>query len=287
LNFTDTLSLPLLLPGDSAQVTHDSSISDNLINRCTVVASPVHDDGSALLEDDVSHSDLSEVERLASNPKVSITSRVYIGDEDDLACSTAVEQVSGIFFTDVVYCFNVTNEGDTYLDDLLVWDDDLGVSKKIDQPLAPSASFVFTKPSKIVADVVNEVSVTGRPTLNDGEEILGSKPVTDSDTSTVSKLTFSANISIKNKVVLGSDASKCKGAVDDSVSATFGSPVVYCFIVTNEGESHLSSVRIADKALVYFETLEGTLSPSESRITAFKTVVGGSMQNTAVAVGVS
>ena len=47
-----------------------------------------------------------------------------------------MKHVDGIFATDVVYCFNMTNAGETYLDSLEIWDDDTHFSEKLEQALA-------------------------------------------------------------------------------------------------------------------------------------------------------
>lgn len=309
LQFKSSVSDQVILPGQSSLMTFPSSITDDLVNRCTVLATPVKNDGGELALEDVTHTDTSSVERAPLNPMVSIRNRVYLGDDDGVGCPSSSESVTGIFFTDVVslivtshsdfrwltpialsqvYCFNVTNIGDTHLDNMVVWDDDLDFSKHIDQQLAPGESVTISLSGKIHSDLVNKASVTGRPILEDGQEILGLAAVEDSDTSSVVKLAYSASISVTNKVVLGSDESKCKGVEPaDYVQAKFGKFVTYCFVVKNIGESHLGSVTLADKQLTYFETLDGTIAPGESRLGALVTTMDGNTTNTVIATGVS
>lgn len=102
LGFQSPGSDDVILPGQSSLVTFSSSITDDLINRCTVLATPVKNDGSELALGDVTHTDTSSVERVPLNPMISIRNQVYIGDDDGAGCSSSGESVTGIFFTDVV-----------------------------------------------------------------------------------------------------------------------------------------------------------------------------------------
>lgn len=172
---------------------------------------------------------------------------------------------------------------------MVVWDDDLDFSKQMDQQLAPGDSVTISLPGKIHNNLVNKASVTGRPILENGKEILGLAAVEDSDTSSVTKLTYSASISVTNKAVLGSDESKCKGVEPtDYVQAKFGKFVTYCFVVKNTGEqSHLGTITLANKQLTFFETLDGTIAPGESRVAALVTTMNGNITNTVIATGVS
>ena len=289
LGFQEHISQSILPPGESVLVTFLSVVSEGLINRCVVVGTPTKSDGSALFLDEVTHSDMSEVKRVALHAQISLQNKVYFGlVSDDDACSTAVEHVDGIFATDVVYCFNITNTGETYLDNLEIWDDDIHFSEKLEQALAPGASMVVTVQSQIRADRVSEASVIGRPVLADGTEILGVNGVVASDTSSVGKLTYSAAITVDNKVVSGHDETKCDGGqLENSVEVAYKSPVVYCFTITNTGESYLGSVSIANKALTYFHTLHETLAPGQSKVVSFATFATGNVTNTVLVSGVS
>jgi hypothetical protein len=61
--------------------------------------------------------------------------------------------------------------------------------------------------------------------------------------------------------------------------------VVYCFNVTNTGNTHLGSVNIADAELSYTDSSIGILAPGESKLLSFTSTITGTLNNTAVATG--
>ena len=146
----------------------------------------------------------------------------------------------------------------------------------------------MTVQSQIRADRISEASVMGRPVLADGAAILGVNGVVASDTSSVGKLTYSAAVTVDNKVVSGHDETKCDGGqLENSVEVVYKSPVVYCITVANTGESYLGSVSVANKVLTHFRTLHETLTPGQRNFVSFATFATGNATNTVGAAGLS
>lgn len=288
LQYVGTAAMTNLLPGESTLVVLPSRATGNLINRCTVTATPGSADGNQLMLNDVSDSDISEVDIIALNPQIAVTNNVYRGLDNGSSCGTATERVEGIFFTDVTYCFSITNEGDTSIDTLQLWNDDLEFSQTIDETLIPGESTTISFASKITSDLTNEVFVKGRPILSDGTEIVGKEAVVASASSSVSKLTFSSSVSVTNRLIAGKDETQCEGKhLTDSVEVEYSSPMVYCFSVTNTGETYLASVSLANKALVYFHTINSMVAPGTTVTSAFLTTSSMNLTNTVLVEAVS
>jgi uncharacterized repeat protein (TIGR01451 family) len=86
----------------------------------------------------------------------------------------------------VLYTYRVFNTGDTYLTNLVVTDDKLGLVGVIVGPLAPGANAVLTKTAAVVtADVVNVGTVVAGPSDANGDKLPGIPDVTDNDAAVV------------------------------------------------------------------------------------------------------
>ena len=66
-------------------------------------------------------------------PQITIMNTVYMGTDDGGSCPTAVEFVQNLEKTPIVYCFNVTNTGSTYLNTIALEDKDLQFMKKTER----------------------------------------------------------------------------------------------------------------------------------------------------------
>ena len=106
--------------------------------------------------------------------------------------------MTDIYFTDVTYCLNVTNTGDTYLNSILINDIALAFSQPLTKCFAPGASQLIPLPGKVKANLTNTAIVTANPVLQDGTDIADIADVTSSDSSAVEKITFVASIAIDN-----------------------------------------------------------------------------------------
>ena len=102
---------------------------------------------------------------ITPNPAVSISNKVYLGDDDGASCgsSVAVDEVEDTFGSDVIYCFVVENTGDTALASVLVKDDDLTFTDSSIASLPPGESVTLSVPGTIFATKSNEAVVTAEP----------------------------------------------------------------------------------------------------------------------------
>jgi len=120
---------------------------------------------------------------------IEITNTVYIGSDDGGAnCPSAVEYVQHFVGTPIVYCFNVTNTGSTYLSSLVLQDEDLSYSTDLTVLLPPGESTLIAFPSTIPGNLTNIVTVTGNPVWGDGSDMENREDVTDEDPSSVGEI---------------------------------------------------------------------------------------------------
>jgi hypothetical protein len=168
-------------------LTYPSTITEALKNTAVVTANPTLKDGTDIPgANDVTWSDASSVGELVYFPSITVDNKVYIGEDNGLACNTsAVESVAGKSGTAVVYCFNITNTGDTYLGDIKFKDIELAYEDNSIAFLPPKASKLLVFLSTISGNLTNNAVVVANPTLADGADISGAKDVTATDPSTV------------------------------------------------------------------------------------------------------
>lgn len=143
---------------------------------------------------------------------------MYLGGDDGAQCASDIvqEKVEGVHGGDVVYCFEVTNVGDTHLNNVVLENPDLTFSDSstIDM-LAPGASATVAYQTTVNGNLVNTVEVKGNPVKPDGTDLLGVDNVRDSDPSEVVEKQGNPSIQIVNRVYLGSDdGDSCASAVE-------------------------------------------------------------------------
>lgn len=108
--------------------------------------------------------------------EIEITNTVYLGEDDaGASCTTAVEYVEDYAGEPVIYCFNVTNTGATYLNTLIIEAVALlyDPTEIVGVQLAPGESTLVTVPATITGDLNNTAVVTGNPLHPDGTDIAG------------------------------------------------------------------------------------------------------------------
>jgi uncharacterized repeat protein (TIGR01451 family) len=95
-----------------------------------------------------------------------------------------------------------------------------------------------------------------------------------------------STIDIQKTVALGAGVD-CGGSADvDSVSGVSGTPITYCFVVTNTGNVPLTGVTISDVTIGLPATIvAATLAPGASATFARNAVIAGDLVNTATATG--
>ena len=93
------------------------------------------------------------------------------------------------------------------------------------------------------------------------------------------------SLALRKTVYLGHDGgAACPGT--EEVSGTNGTPVTFCFAVSNNGDAAVTAVTLSDPALPGFATTNlGTLAPGASAWMFFESVVTASRVNTARAAG--
>jgi uncharacterized repeat protein (TIGR01451 family) len=117
-------------------------------------------------------------------PAVKVVNTVAHGTDESM-CQYGEDSVAGRNGTDVVYCFNITNMGNSFLSSIEIVNAEL-IFKNSSMPiLAPGNSIMITVVSKIAANLTNTVSVNAKPTLVDGTAITGKDDVKASDPSSV------------------------------------------------------------------------------------------------------
>jgi uncharacterized repeat protein (TIGR01451 family) len=184
---------------------------------------------------------------------VAIQNTVMLGLDGTKCATQGVEVVSDRFGSDVTYCFNVTNTGKSHLINIQLTNRQIGnYTQRINTTLAPGASTTVFTSRKLLLDGKNDVVVTASPAYPSGLEISDASAVTATDPSEVKLVPFKPNIFINNTVYLGIDGkgSKCGTSfVRESVADIFQTPVSYCFVVRNTGDSWLNTLSVDNRAL--------------------------------------
>lgn len=224
---------------------------------------------------------------LIFDPRVVIDNKVYLGSDDGKQCGTDVPQefVEDIKGAGVVYCFNVTNTGNTHLANLTLDNIPLVYKNTSMGLLAPGNSTMVYLKSKINVGLLNMANVTGTPVFYTGSAIAGLPKVSAKDPSEVRVLIPAPSISIDNEVALGADGSVCGTDVTSEFVEDFvGKDVTYCFNIINTGNTYLDSVAVANTELVFSNSSTGPLMPGESRMVVVKGLIDSALLNNATVV---
>ncbi len=238
-----------------------------------------------VMDDDPSH-------YLGATPGIELQKTVYRGDDAGASCP-GDELVTDVNGTAVTYCFVVTNAGDTFLDDVKLDDETLGIDEAAmtllsgSTPLTPSASLTYFYTDTISGDLTNVAAVVANPTDGDGNDLPGAENPTDSDDAQVDQV--GPGIDIDKTVFYGheSDGSNegatCPGS--DLLRSAPDAPITYCFVVTNTGDTALISTVITDADLGALLPV-GDLAIGESKTVAFEETLDGDLVNLAEVVAV-
>jgi hypothetical protein len=182
---------PPLAPGHSLVYYYESTINGDLVNTAETEGNPTDAEGTDLPElDNATFSDKATVKE-ESKPTIIELSKTVYRDHDGGAGCPGVESVTGANGDPVTYCFEVTNTGDTYLDDITIEDDALGIDEtqvtwlRGSTPLAPGASLVYYYEGTINDDLVNKAKTQGIPTDAEGNDLPCLANPTDDDTAQV------------------------------------------------------------------------------------------------------
>jgi hypothetical protein len=233
---------------------------------------------------------------LAQEAKIEVDSLVYLGDDNGESCGTGVaaEYVEGSRGAPVTYCFDVTNTGNSSLDSVIISDETLSFSDNSTGKLAPGESVTVAFATTIDGDLTNKVVVTAKPIPEDGSAIPVVDTVSDTGSSTVSEIPeimmdtkpsdHQPSVQIKNTVYLGDDLGAACGRFDvEMVQNKQGTPVIYCFNVTNTGNTYLKGITIKDDELGgFFDNSIGSLAPGASQLVTVQSKIDGSLINKAL-----
>lgn len=131
----------------------------------------------------------------------------------------------------VTYCFKVTNNGDSFLDDIAVVVPELDFEDLsiVDAPLAPGDSVTIAYGTTIDGELKSIASVTANPTLEDGSDIPDSTNVSDTDDVLVGELEYYPGVSVDNIVYLGDDMGVSCETGMEKVVGNMLDKVTYCF----------------------------------------------------------
>jgi len=238
-----SINVPNLAPGGTSVQFANSTISGDLVNTASVAGDPSFADGTPIPgEPNVTDSDPAQVDQV--NPSIVIDKTVYLGQDGGASCQ-GTELVTGTSGDLITYCFRVRNNGDVTLSSVVITDPLLGISINVPN-LAPNQASTQFANATITADLTNTASVAGDPSFPDGTPIPDEPNVTDADPAMVDLV--SPDISINKTVYLGHDGGAgCPGG--ELSVGTMGEDVTYCFVITNTGDTTLSSVEFTDPSL--------------------------------------
>jgi LPXTG-motif cell wall-anchored protein/uncharacterized repeat protein (TIGR01451 family) len=182
-----------LAPGESLVYYYEGTIRGDLVNRAKTEGNPTNAEGNDLSGlDNPTWSDIAEVKE--SNPAViELSKTVYLGHDGGADCpgSESVSWEGDAEQVEVTYCFDVSNTGNTYLDDITINDADLGIDEtqmtwlEGSTPLAPGDSLVYYYEGTIPRKLVNRAKTEGNPTDAEGNDLPCLDDPTDDDTAAV------------------------------------------------------------------------------------------------------
>jgi hypothetical protein len=214
-----------LMPGASAFLTQTAVIEDNTTNTATWTA---YNPGP---------SDVAEATASASvwmpAPEVELVKTVGLSSSE---CSENTEIVV-LPGTPVTYCFEITNTGtaELGLHDLI--DDHLGeILNEFSYNLQPGMSVFLTQTAVIVTDTTNTATWTA---YNLGP--------TDEVSATASASVWMPAPEIELVKTVGLNSSEC--AEETEIVVLPGTPVTYCFAITNSGNFTLGLHDLVDDHL--------------------------------------
>ena len=281
---------PALSVGQTRTVTFDVLVDQPLDPSVTQIVN------EAMLQTSYGTYTSVDVQKTAPpEPSISVAKTVYAGHDGGASCEGA-DTLTGTAGQDVTYCFTATNDGSTYLGLVTLDDPDLGIVDTDmalvdgDPTLVASGdSVTWAYETTIAGDLTNTVTATAAPVDDQNVPLPDTGPVTDSDTASVDQV--APALTTVKTVYLGHDGGAlCPGL--DEVAAENGTPVTYCFAVTNSGDTHVGPITVDDPSLGISEAdmavVDGDpalLAPGDSVTFAYETDLDGDLVNTATASG--
>jgi hypothetical protein len=248
-----------LTPGASAFITQTAVITQTTINTATWTA---YNPGPV---DVFTAADTATVTIL--QPAISLTKTVGL---DSSACAET-DEIDVAEGTAVTYCFKATNSGGVPLAWHDLEDSHLGqILDGLSFTLQPGATVFITQTAVITQPTTNTAVWTA---YNAGPTDL----VTATDSATVNILTSAVSLA----KTVGTDSSTC--ALANEITVLAGTPVTYCYEVTNSGEVPLSVHDLEDSELgALLTAFNFVLQPGATVFITQTAVITQSVTNTAV-----
>lgn len=208
-NISSTVTLAV---GAEATYTINAEVSDTATATRTntvTVGLP-----SGILQDPITNdpdSDTADVSPLNQTPSIQVDKTSYEGHDAGASCGgvdllTIVDPDANPH--DVTFCFEVTNDGNTYLDYLTMDDPLFGIDENDWQPysgtfpLTPAGSAMFYYETTVSSGLINSVTVSATPTVSDSTPT-GQADVSDTDPSATVVYIFDPPFGIKTGTVDG------------------------------------------------------------------------------------
>ena len=278
-----------LAPGGSVTVSFDAKIGSTMQNEARVTANPADKFGQDIprLEDVVAHSKdassvgvglttLSPTVTATSSPTISpIMSMdcgvvVYAGDDDNgVGCATANNSIKAMKGKPVTYCISITNTGVTPLTDVKVVDDNLGLQDDTVGTLQPGDSATILHTTTVGDDdQKTDLIATGQPADDSGKALPNKDLVkaTTVDSATIEAIKPAPQVSLVAGAYVGDDLGiSCNTKAASSVATQAGDQTVFCFQVTNNGNTDLSNVVLSSPQIDFKSNSIGTLAPGDSQ----------------------
>jgi uncharacterized repeat protein (TIGR01451 family) len=263
----DVLGVVGTIPGSVAPTTTNFlyatnfNVTADVTNIAVVTATPVDPDSLPMPNiPDVSDTDDAVV--AVSAPGISV-----VKTAGSAADGGTLSVLSG---SNVVFTYQVINNGDVALTNIVVNDDVLGPVGTIAGPLAPNATnILYATNLNVTADVTNIATATGYPTN-------GLPAVTNTDPAVV-------DVVHPGLLIVKTAGSAADGS---TWSVPSGSNVVFTYRVVNTGDTYLSSITVTDDVLGAVGNVAGPVAPGATNILlATNLNVAADVTNVAVAVG--
>jgi len=244
---------PPLLPGATIVLWYQGIIGEYLPTEVTVQAQSGFQPGLDI-PPTFSRPDFADVAVQQKNPEIALKQTIYLGHDGGEGCNSSnrIEAISGQPLT---YCFEITNTGDTFLDDLQflvpmlsINIDDL-VRLSGSTPIAPAGTQLFYYETKAAGNLTTVARVQANPVDDKGNDLIGLHNEPYANVSAVVRTPANSPgiMVLKTSYIGDNEGAHCPGT--NLVRALSGDTITYCFEIVNIGSTHLDSVQIFDGQL--------------------------------------
>ncbi len=250
------------LAGGEIRTAHvEAVISGDLRNTATV--SGQGPDGVLITDDNTA-------EVVEFIPSVDIQITVYRGQDGGAACPGS-DSLQATNDTPVTFCVVVENNGTTNLNSLAINVPSLSIPPVQIGTLASGGVFATSVASVVTSTQTHVATVLGTDPNGD--------PVRDQDSAHVERI--NPALQLQKTVYLGHDNGTSFPGTH-RVAGTNGSPITFCFQISNGGDTPLHNIMLHDPSLPGFtSTSLGTLAAGDSTSFFFESVLQSTHVNSA------